>query len=262
MADDIVTFQIHWHPEPGVLDGLVVLSVLYLLAVGPLRDWLSKDTPFPKAETAWFFTGVLTLFLAVGTPLDEIGESYLFSVHMVQHVILIYVVPIFFLKGLPDFVIRPFLEMEWSGPLIRFFTHPVVAFIVFNTAFYTWHLPGLYEWALRDPQIHMLEHTTFIGIAFLMWWPYLPPAKDQQPIHEGLGLLYILALSIGQTPLFAFLTFSNEVFYPTYAQAARITTLTPIQDQILGGVVMKLSAAVAMFLVLGILFVRWYHRER
>ncbi len=262
MADDVVTFQVHWHPEPGVLDGLVVLTVLYLVAVGPLREWLSKGTPFPKKECGFFFLGVLAMFIAVGTPIEQIGESYLFSVHMFQHVILIYIVPVLFLLGLPDFVIRPIASMEWSGPLLRFFTHPVVAFLTFNALFYGWHIPGFYEWALRDPFIHMLEHATFIGASFLMWWPYMPPLKDQQPIHEGLGLLYILALSIAQTPIFAFLSFSSEVFYPTYARAARITHLSPIQDQILGGIIMKLSAALVMFLVLGILFFRWYRRER
>ena len=261
-AQKALEFELHWHPEPGVLDGLVVMTVLYFLALGPLRKWLKPETEFPKAKAAWFMGGVFTLFLAVGTPIEELGERYLFSVHMIQHVILVYIVPVFFLKGLPEFVVRPFLEMEWCGPLVRFVTKPVVGFILFNVAFYVWHLPGLYEWALRDPALHFLEHATFMGVAFIMWYPLMPPVEQEQPLHDGVKLLYVLAIGIGQTPLFAFLTFSPTVFYPTYAAAPRIVELTPLQDQVLGGVIMKLTAAVVMFAALVAFFIRWYERER
>ncbi len=258
-----VELELHWHPEPGVLDGIVVLSVLYLIAAGPLRAMLAgKDAPFPRVSALWFFSGVLSLFLAVGTPLDEIGERYLFSVHMVQHVILIYIVPVLLLKGLPGWMLRPLLAMDWSRPLLKFLTHPVVAWFLFNFVFIIWHLPGLYEWALRDPTIHFLEHATFMGVSILMWWPLLSPTAELPRLDYGPQLLYVLAVGIGQIPLFAFLTFSSKVFYPTYRAAVRITSLTPLQDQILGGVVMKLAGMVAMFWALAVIFYHWYQRER
>ncbi|MGE0493643.1 MAG: cytochrome c oxidase assembly protein [Vulcanimicrobiota bacterium] len=257
-----MNLELHWHPEPGVLDGIVVLSFLYLLAAGPLRKYLDESQPFPKRQTLWFFSGVVVLFLAVGSPLEKLSEEYLFSAHMFQHVLLIYLVPALFLKGLPAWMMRPLLAMEWSGPLFRFFTRPVVAWLVFNGLFYLWHVPGLYEWALRDPSIHFLEHATFMGAAMLVWWPTLSPTEELPRLDYGPQLLYVLAIGLAQTPLFAFLTFSSTVFYPTYAQAARITSLTPIEDQVLGGVIMKLAAMVATFYAVAFIFYRWYEKSR
>lgn len=257
-----MAFEIHWHPQPGVLDGLVVISVLYGVLVGPLRKYLAPEEPFPKAAALWFSLGVFTLFLAVGTPLDEIGERYLFSAHMLQHVILVYVVPIFFLLGTRDWMLRPLVSMEWSAPLFGFFTRPLVALLVFNLLFYVWHIPGLYDWALRDETVHFLEHASFIGAAFLMWWPLLSPMEDFPRLHYGPQLLFILASGIIQTPLFAFLTFSESVFYVSYLTAPRITSLSPLQDQVLGGVIMKLAAMAWMFLALAVVFACWYRKER
>lgn len=253
----------HFHPDPGVLDGLLVLVTLYLLAVGPGRSLLAPPgTAFPRRQAAWFMAGVTVLFLAVATPLDEISEQYLFSAHMFQHVLLIYPVAIFWLLGLPDWTLRPLVSMDWSRPLARLLTRPLVTFLVFNGLFYIWHLPPLYEWALRDSKIHFLEHAGFIGAALLVWWPILSPLKEFPRLPWGSQLLYLLAGSIVQIPLFGILTFSPDVLYPTYRDAPRLLALTALEDQQLGAVLMKLSAMLFMFGTLAIVFFRWYAEDR
>lgn len=249
-------------PAPGVVDGILAISVLYVLAVWPLRKHLAPDQPFEKWRFVSYFFGVAILILAVATPLDEIGEKYLFSAHMLQHVILIFLMPPFLLLGCPAWLANFLLRTEGLGKVLSFLVKPVVACLLFNFMLAFWHIPAFYEWALRDSFVHLAEHVCFVVTALLMYWPLLDPAQSQARDHPGIKVLYILAVSIGQLPLFAALTFSSEVFYPTYAAAPRyFHDLSPIDDQILGGAIMKLSAVAYMFLGLCVYFYRWYRSE-
>jgi len=252
----------HFHPDPGVIDGLLVLVTLYLLAIGPGRSLLAPGEPFPRRQAAFFLAGVCVLFLAVATPLDEISERYLFSAHMFQHVLLIYPVAIFWLLGAPAWVLTPLVGMDWSRPLARLLTRPLVTFLVFNGLFYIWHIPALYEWALRDSKIHFLEHASFIGAALLVWWPILSPLSAFPRLNYGGQILYLLAGSIVQIPLFGMLTFAPTVLYPTYRDAPRLLSLTALEDQQLGAVIMKLSAMAFMFGTLVVVFFRWYSEDK
>lgn len=252
----------HWHPDPGVIEGLVALTVLYLVATGPARNYLAPQAPkLPLWRQVCFHLGTLLVFLSVASPLDELSEQYLFSAHMFQHVILVYPVPVLWLWGTPGWLVQPFLDMEWSAPLLRFFTRPLVAFLTYNFVFYAWHIPGLYEWALRDSKIHFLEHAMFMGAALLQWWPLMPPLQVNPRLHDAWQLLYILAGAIVQFPLFFLLAFMHKTYYPTYINAPRIMQLTPDMDQQLGAILMKLAAMVVMFVAVALVFGRWYVRE-
>ncbi len=249
-------------PDPGVVDGILALSVLYVLSVWPLRRYLAPEQPFERWRAVLFFTGVLILVLAVATPMDEIGETYLFSMHMLQHVILIFFLPPFLILGLPNWLVDFLLRMEGLGPVLKFLIKPVVACVTFNAMLIIWHIPGFYEMALRDSFVHLLEHVGFVGSAILMYWPLIDPGtkQHQKAVHPGIKILYILGVSIAQLPLFAALTFSTKVFYPTYAAAPRLESfpISPIDDQILGGAIMKISAVAYMFFGLAVYFYRWY----
>ena len=256
-----IPWEWHWHPEPGVIEGLVVLTVLYWLALGPARNYLAPGAVFSRWRIAAFHLGTLLVFWAVASPLEELSEQYLFCAHMFQHTILVFPVPLLWLWGTPPWLIKPFLEMDWSAPLLRFFCRPVVALLTFNFVFYAWHIPGLYEWALRDPKIHVLEHASFMVASMLQWWPLMPPYPVRPPLHHGFQLLYLLGGAIMQFPLFFLLAFMNKCYYPTYVAAPRIVQLTPLMDQQLGGIVMKLAAMAVMFTAVGVVFGRWYYAE-
>lgn len=238
----------HWHPDPGVVEGLSAMTVLYLLGARQQVWW----------RKLCFHLGTLLVFLAVGSPLDEISEKYLFTAHMLQHIILIYPVPVLWLLGIPRGFFEVLLAMEWSAPLLRFFCRPAVALLTFNLVFYFWHVPALYEWALRDDKIHFLEHATFMGTAVIQWIPLVRPLY---PFHYAGQLLYLLVGVILQSPLFFMLAFMNRCFYPTYLQAPRICFMSPAVDQQSGAILMKLAAMLVMFVALIIIFGRWYHEE-
>jgi len=256
-----VPWEWHWHPDPGVIEGLVALTVLYWLALGPGRDYLAPGAVLARWRVASFHLGTFLVFLAVATPLDELSEKYLFSAHMFQHVILVYPVPVLWLWGTPPWLVKPFLEMDWSAPLLRFFCRPVVALLTYNLVFYAWHIPGLYEWALRDSKVHFLEHASFMGAALLQWWPLIAPVQIGPRFHYAFQLIYLLAGAILQFPLFFMLAFLHRTYYPTYVSAPRITQLTPIMDQQFGAIVMKLAAMGVMFVALAVIFGRWYYSE-
>jgi putative membrane protein len=251
-----------WTPDPGVVDGLLAFSVLYALAVGPGRRYLAPGEPFEKKRAASFVSGVVILILAVATPLDHIGETYLFSVHMVQHVILMFVFPPFLILGTPPWLADFLFRTEGLGRLLRWMVKPVVAGVLFNLVLILWHFPAFYELALRDPLVHLLEHASFIAVSISMYWVLVGQDNTVKPVHNGVKLLYVLAVTLGQIPLFGVLAFSPTVLYPTYAAAPRYyPDLSPIADQVLGGVIMKLVAAVFMFTGLVVYFYRWYQSE-
>ena len=250
-------------PDPGVVDGIFALALIYGLAVGPGRRYLAPDIPFDKKRACYFGIAVLILVGAVATPLDHIGETYLFSVHMLQHVILMFALPPFLILGTPPWLADFLFRTEGLGKILKWWVHPITAAFLFNAVLIFWHFPAFYELALRDPLVHLLEHVTFIAVSVAMYWVLMGKDGTVKPLHNGLKLLYVLAVSLGQIPLFGVLTFSPDVLYPTYAKAPRLyESLSPLTDQVLGGVIMKLVAAVFMFTGLVVYFYRWYLVEQ
>lgn len=243
----------HWHNEPLLIGSILAVAWAYSLLVGPYRR---AQQPFPRREAIYFAFGILSFYLAVGSPLDALGENFLFSAHMVQHNILMYVCPPLFLLGLPTWLVDgAFLRHRWLKQITKFLVHPIIAGVSFTLVFSLWHIPFLYEWALHDKAMHIFEHLTMLFVSLQMWWCILGPSKKVPALGYGGQIIFVFLLMVGQTPLFAFLTFSSDVFYQTYAYAPRVIDLSPLQDQVLGGVAMKLAN---MFVSLGIMSVAFY----
>jgi putative membrane protein len=248
----------HWHTEPALIGGLLLLSWGYTILIGPYRTLLCPSLPFNRKYGYWFALSVITFYLAVGSPLDALGENFLFSAHMIQHNILMYTCPLFFLLSLPEQLVdkifekQPFLEIT-----AKFFFHPIIAGLLFTLVFSFWHIGQFYEAAIRDKSIHMAEHLSMYFCSIAMWWPVCGPSKRVPPLRFGPQMLYILALMLGQTPIFAILTFSKDVLYDTYFYAERIIDLSPLEDQKSGGVLMKLANMAVSVGVLSSIFYRW-----
>lgn len=249
----------HWHNEPHLIGGLVLLAWLYALAIDPLRARIVGSSPVGRG-TQWCFYGSLVLFyLAVGSPLDQAGERFLFSAHMVQHLLLTHLIAILFVKGLPDWLVDALPRGGWVEHPLRLLLHPIVAGLIFNIALAGWHVPALYDWALQDRWVHIGEHVCFFATAVIMWWPVFSPSKRFPPLSYGVQMLYLIAVTIAGTPLFAYLAFSSEVLYPTYEFAPRIIdNFSAAQDQLLGAAIMKLGSMGVTFVVLVRSFYLWY----
>ncbi|MBI4626293.1 MAG: cytochrome c oxidase assembly protein [Verrucomicrobia bacterium] len=262
----------HWHNEPWLIGGLVLLGWLWAVLAGPLRTQLVQragasaeaavGVSFPRSRAAKFYAALFIFYLAVGSPLDQIGERFLFSAHMLQHQLLVYPAAILFLLGLPPWMIDPLLPRPALRPL-RLLTHPIACAIVYTLVISVWHAPWLYDWALRDKFVHVCEHLTFFGAALLYWWPMLSPSRTLPPISYGGQMLYLVGVLIAMTPVFAYITFSGEILYPTYEYAPRvIANFSAAQDQLLAGVTMKLMGMGVALTAFGVAFFRWYEEKK
>lgn len=234
---------------------------LYALGIGPLRSRIAPDTNFPRARAISFYLALSLTYLAVGSPLDQLGEQFLFCAHMTQHMLLIYFAPALFFAGFPHWLIDWLLKPETLRKLFNVITHPACSGLLFTFVYTVWHVPALYEAALHDKRIHILEHWTMFSLGTLMLWPFLTTSKRVPRRSYALRMVAIFLLMVGQLPVFGFLSFANEAIYPTYAWAPRIIDLDPLNDQILGGIIMKVVNMGFSLTILGTCFYFWARSE-
>jgi putative membrane protein len=253
----------HWHNEPWLIGGLVVLGWLWALAAGPFRGRLAPGEPYPRGAAVRFYLGLLSFYLAVGSPLDQIAERFLFSAHMLQHQLLIYPAAILVLLGLPRWMVDPLLAPRLVQVPLRALTHPLGCGAIFTLVVGAWHAPTLYEWALRHKAVHAVEHVMFFLAALLYWWPLLSPSGVLPRRSYAVQMLYILGVLIAMTPLFAYITFTRDILYPTYEFAPRLVVqFSPADDQLLAGVMMKLVGVFGGLAALAVAFSGWYRENR
>src|SRR5262245_51745018 len=205
----------HWHNEPWLIGGLVLLGWLWAVLAGPFRARLAPGAPFPRAHAVRFYLALLVFYLAVCSPLDQIAERFLFSAHMAQHQLLVYPAAILFLLGLPHWMVDGVLGQPAVRNVGRFFTHPLVCALLYALVVGVWHAPSLYDWALREKTVHIIEHIMFFAAGLLYWWPLLSPSRVLPRSTPGVQMLYLLGATIAMTPVFAYLTFSQDILYPT-----------------------------------------------
>ena len=252
----------HWHNEPYLVGGLIFLGWLYAILAGPLRHRLAPGTAYPVAAAVKFYAALVIFYLAVGSPLDQIGERFLFSAHMLQHQLLAYPAAILFLLGLPHWMIDGVLDRPGLRGVVRVAFHPVICGLVYTVVIGVWHSPQLYDWALRDKLVHVLEHLMFFGASLFYWWPQLSPSRVVPRISYASQMLYQLGVVIGMTPLFAYITFSTEILYPTSEFAPRLVAdFTAGEDQLLAGTMMKLGGLMVAVAAIGVSFYRWFQQN-
>lgn len=251
----------HWHTEPELIGGLLLVAWVYAVFTGPLRFKLAPGEPYPLGSALSFYSGLVLFYLTVGSPLDYVGEVYLFSAHMAQHILLMYPVPILIILGLPDWLTRPVLSRALPGAALRFLTRPLVAGVVFIAVLSGWHVPVFYEAALHGRLIHNIEHVTMFGASFLVWWVIFSRSRVVPSLGYGAQILFIFLLSLGKIPVATFLVFSQEILYQTYEFAPRITALSALDDQVMGGAMKTLVAKFVGLFIIGYSFYRWYQEQ-
>jgi putative membrane protein len=237
-----------WDLHPSVIIGLVLLGGLYVF-LGGLRTARSRVVSFGVA--------LVVLFLALNGPLHNLSDSYLFSAHMAQHLLLTLVFPPLLLYGCPAHVVRPLLRPRAVMAIARVITRPVAAGLIFTAPIVVWHFPVLYEAALRNHNLHILQHLVFLVTATLMWWPVLSPVPELPRIRHLLQMLYLFLLGIPMSVTGALITLSDRVLYPFYAAAPRVGGLSPMQDQQIGGLLMWVLGGLMLWIVMTVIWFRY-----
>jgi cytochrome c oxidase assembly factor CtaG len=255
-----------WTLEPWIIISVLLAAGIYL------RGWCELHRRMPKRFAVWrliaFQAGLLMLFLALASPLHSLAERLL-QFHMVQHLLLMMVVPpllllgapvLPLLRGLPRSVLlhglRPLFASSGLQRLAHFFTHPLVCLIAFTVSTVAWHLPRLYELALRSDFWHDVQHLCFLGTGLLFWWPVVQPWPSRLRWPQWTIIPYLLFADIQNTALSAFLIFSERVLYPSYAALPRLWGISVLDDQAAAGAIMWVPGSVIFLIPVAVLAIR------
>jgi len=250
------SFTVHW----STVAGLVALFALYEWRVRVHRA--RAATPAEAAgptplQHASFVGGLLLIFLSLNGPLHDISDYYLFSGHMVQHLMLTLWMPPMLLFGTPGFLLRPALQYRWVNALAKRLTSASAAFVIFNVTVTVWHLPPMYNTAMELHAVHIVQHLMFMGTATLMWWPLMSQLPELPRLSYPGQVLYSFLMSIPMSIVAVCIAMAGDVLYPAYSAAARIWGITPLLDQQIGGLIMWIPGGLFFLLVATVVFYKW-----
>ena len=265
-------------PElPLAVDYSWSLNVPALLAValaGGAYAWRLRDlrqTPSPRSgdtrthdflRALAFAAGLALVVVALMSPIDRLGEERLFTMHMVQHLLLADLAPVLLLVGLSRAFLRPAVRRlrpleERLGPL----AHPVTALVLYVGLMWLWHVPAMYELALDHAWAHALEHASFFTAGMAFWWYLVEPVPPRHRLTGPWALWYLATAKILMGILGLILAFSPDALYSTYEDAPRTWGLTAIEDQNVGGLVMMVEQSLVLVAAFAVFFARMLDRS-
>ena len=255
----------HWTLDPPVLVSLLVAGALYLVGAARLLRSAGRGRGVTDRQLFSFAAGWIALVLSLHSPIAAVSE-FLFSVHMTQHEILMLVAAPLLVLARPLGVFVWALPASWRAPIGRWTRRPAVAgawraltgpltvWVLHGAALWVWHLPSLYQAAVRNEPIHVLEHASFLGSALLFWWTAVSPSGRRR-LPRGADVLYVFTGAFQGAALGALFTFASIPLYPLYAGTVAPWGLSPLQDQQLAGVIMWIPSGV-VYLAAGTYMVR------
>jgi cytochrome c oxidase assembly factor CtaG len=248
--------HLHWFSDPLVLVPLALFAGIYVWRFARAREEEGGRGAGPLQALA-FGAGMLAIVVALVSPIDGLGEEYLFSAHMVQHVLLGDIAPLLILLGLSRVILRPATRRLTSverrlGPLAS----PATGLIAWLVLMYVWHIPALYDAAVEHPLVHLLEHLSFFAAGVALWWPLIQPIPMRRHLTGLQPVAYIGTAKAGLAALGIFLTWSTTAIYPFYENTPRIWGLSPVEDQNVAGVIMMVEQSLTLAVVLVVLFMR------
>lgn len=249
-------FSVHW----STVIGIAALFALYEWRVRVHRvpavtsEELAGST---RGQRTLFVSGLFVLFLSLNGPLHDLSDYYLFSAHMVQHLALTLVVPPLLILGTPGWMLRPALNIPWVNSWARRLTGARATFMIFNVVLAAWHLPPLYNLAMANHNVHIVEHLMFLVSATLMWWPLTSQMPELPRLAYPGQMLYCFLMTIPMSVVAFCITLADHLLYPAYAAAPRIWGITPMVDQSAGGLIMWVPGTLFFLVVLSVVFFRW-----
>jgi len=229
---------------------VILAALLYARRVRTLRR---RGTPVPGWRIACFSLGIALLVLALASPIAAFGEERLFSFHMLQHVLLGDLAPLALLAGLTGPILRPVLVHLHR---LRVLANPLVALPLWAVNLCIWHLPVLYEAAVRHEAVHALEHVCFFVGGTIMWLPVLETLPAPEWFGTAWKFGYIAAVRVVATILGNIFIWAGHPFYRVYEDFPREWGVSPLHDQGLAGTVMMIEGSLVTIAALAWLFLR------
>ncbi|SEC49152.1 cytochrome c oxidase assembly protein [Paenibacillus sp. GP183] len=250
-----------WNPVLLLL--VVVVGFVYSKLANANKESIKGAEPVSLRQRLAFHTGLTLFYIGQGSPINYIGHHYLFSIHMLQQTILYLTVPIFIWTGLPEWMLRPLVKNRSVHALLSFFTKPLVAIFMFNVLLSIYHMPFIMDSLMKHSLWLLGYHLILLITAFLMWFPVFCPLPELNRLSDLRKIAYIFANGVMLTPACALIIFSDTLLYEMYTNVTvPFSHLSPLDDQQLGGVLMKIIQEIVYGSVLAYVFFRWYRRER
>ena len=241
-----------WTFEPLQLAPLAIVAAAYTVRA---RTLARRGQAVPRWRLALFATGVGLLLLAFASPIAVIGEEDLFAVHMLQHVIIGDLAPLCFLAGLTGPLLRPVLAFRVVERL-RVLANPLVALPLWAALIVFWHIPALYDGAVRHDVVHAFEHLGFFTAGIIVWLPVLETLPAPEWFGTGAKLGYVLAVRLVETVVANVFLWAGSPFYDEYVHAVAPWGIDAGADQSLAGAVMMAEGGIVTLVALAWLFLR------
>ncbi|MGI8314010.1 cytochrome c oxidase assembly factor CtaG [Halobacillus mangrovi] len=279
----IFGFRALW--SPFYLLFVLILALGYFYITGPGRE---KGAERPTAlQQTMFYLGMLLLYIIKGSPIDLIGHI-MFTAHMTQMALYYLLFPILVIKGIPNWIFRKLFNMKGLRPVFRLGTKPLLSLILFNGLFSLYHMPAIFDFTKSNEWAHAITTTVILIFAFFMWLSVFPPLQEMDRLSPILKIGFIFANGVLITPACGLIIFAGSPIYETYSQsgawlqamslcvpadvlngiAQNLTgpnTFTPmplVEDQQLGGIIMKIAQEIIFGSVIAYIFFSWFNRER
>ncbi len=263
--EQIDPWQFQWHPEVWVLVAFLTAAYVYMVRViGPKA--VPAGTPVvTRFNIACFVGAMVMLWVASDWPVHDIGEEYLYSAHMVQHMMLSYFLPPLVLMATPQWLMRVLVGDGKLYRVVAFMCKPVIAAVAFNAVIIITHIPGVVNASVDNGPLHYSLHFAVVLFSLLMWMPVVGPLPELQITPLG-KCIYLFMQSLVPTIPAAWLTFADGAVYSTYDQPIRVWGLSVAADQQLAGAIMKTGGGIFLWAIIVFLFFKrfaaGYHEEQ
>lgn len=250
----------HWILDPKVAGFIIVLTAAYLAVVGPLnrRRPNPETRPVTKVQIRWFLLGQVILLIALGPPIDDWSYYFFSSVHMFQHLLLMFAVVPCWIKGTPPWVFDPIVKRPWSRWLLTWVPRALPAYAIAAFIVVLWHVPQFYNLTLKYEAVHVAQHMFFLVTGFLFFWPLMSTVKESPQLSPGAKCIYLFAQTLPSGIVGASIVYATPPLYPHYADSiARPWGLSVAEDQVIGGLMMWVGMNAIFLIMLSIIFLHW-----
>jgi putative membrane protein len=254
---DVDPFRLQLHPDVWLLVAFLIGSYVYMVRVVGPHAVVAGQQVVTRRNIAAFVGAMALLWAASDWPIHDLGENYLYSVHMLQHMMLSYFLPPLALLATPEWLLRTLVGHGRAYGALRRLCHPVVAGVLFNLSVMVTHIPGVVTASVENGAVHYLLHVMVVSTSLVMWMPVVGPFREFHLSTMG-KMIYLFLQSVIPTVPAAWLTFAEGSVYRTYGdQPVRVWGLSVTDDQQLAGAIMKTGGSIFLW---SIIIVLWFTR--
>ena len=254
----------HFHPEVWVLVAVLLGAYVWALRIVGPRHVEPVEFTASKRQKTLFVLGCATILVAADWPMHDLAERYLYSVHMVQHMLLTFVAAPLLMLGTPAWLWRVILRPRALLTVARALTRPLIALIIFNGILVFTHWPAMVTASVEHEPVHFGIHLVLFLSALVMWTPVLSPIIELPRLTYPGRMLFLFLQSLVPTVPASFLTFGDRPLYHVYEAFPRLWGISAHTDQLVAGLIMKIVGGAVLWTIIAVMFFRWFaleHRE-